>query len=49
MEQNSQIFNEAFEALVDVDEPFNVGEHTTHSLDPYSLPKKQPRRILDYK
>lgn len=48
MEQNSQVFNEAFKPLVDVDEPFNVGEHTTHGLDPYSLPKKQPRRILDY-
>jgi hypothetical protein len=48
MEQNSQISSEAFKALVDVDEPFNVGEHTTQSLDPYSLPKKQPRRILDY-
>jgi hypothetical protein len=48
MEQNSQVFNEAFKPLVDVDEPINVGEHTTHSLDPYSQPNKQPRRIFDY-
>jgi hypothetical protein len=48
MEGNSHVFNEAFKLLVDVDEPINVGEHTTHNLDPYSLPKKQPRRISDY-
>jgi hypothetical protein len=49
MEQNSQVFNEAFKPFVDIDEPINVGDHTTHSLDSYFLPKKQPRRILDYK